>query len=266
MNQIEAKLPDASKDQWSQRGFVDYIVLLDWFSSVTDLKLGTTLQGLKDALYKVILYVFFICWIFFMFVSNKLNSSSKIVGSTISFITPQWDSITILRSEPLVLEGGYENWLLFYPMYTTNAKVRPPRQNIISTFPQCQYQSTVFFTCFEHSFILLFFFFILTVNFSYPSLEEPKPPSAPKPEPEVAAVLQESSVALLVNGVAPAESPIPQGTSVVAQTLPDIVDSPVTSSTNSGPDLSKMGTGAGTSIQSAASTKSFPQVFFKYTN
>ncbi len=53
--------------------------------------------------------------------------------------TPQWDSITILRSEPLVLEGGYENWLLFYPMYTTNAKVRPPRQNIISTLPQCEY-------------------------------------------------------------------------------------------------------------------------------
>lgn len=58
MNQIEAKLPDVSKDQWSQRGFVDYIVLLDWFSSVTDLKLGTTLQSLKDALFKVIVYVF----------------------------------------------------------------------------------------------------------------------------------------------------------------------------------------------------------------
>lgn len=54
VNQIEAKLPDVSKDQWSQRGFVDYIVLLDWFSSVTDLKLGTTLQSLKDALFKVI--------------------------------------------------------------------------------------------------------------------------------------------------------------------------------------------------------------------
>lgn len=54
VNQIEAKLPDVSKDLWSQRGFVDYIVLLDWFSSVTDLKLGTTLQSLKDALFKVI--------------------------------------------------------------------------------------------------------------------------------------------------------------------------------------------------------------------
>uniref|UniRef100_A0A672GIN6 Ubiquitin carboxyl-terminal hydrolase n=1 Tax=Salarias fasciatus TaxID=181472 RepID=A0A672GIN6_SALFA len=102
VNQIEEKLPDSSKEQWKRRGFVDYIVLLDWFSSVTDLKLGTTLQSLKDALFK-------------------------------------WDSITILRSEPLVLEGGYENWLLFYPMYTSNAKVRPPRQTIINTFPQCEY-------------------------------------------------------------------------------------------------------------------------------
>ncbi|KAG9352241.1 hypothetical protein JZ751_020654 [Albula glossodonta] len=52
VNQIEAKLPDESRDQWQRRGFADYIVLLDWFSSVTDLRLGTTLQSLKDALYK----------------------------------------------------------------------------------------------------------------------------------------------------------------------------------------------------------------------
>ncbi|KAI3376941.1 hypothetical protein L3Q82_000180 [Scortum barcoo] len=177
VNQIEAKLPDMSKDHWKRRGFVDYIVLLDWFSSVTDLKLGTTLQSLKDALYK-------------------------------------WDSITILRSEPLVLEGGYENWLLYYPMYTTNAKVRPPRQNIISTLPQ--------------------------LNFSYPSLEEPKPPAPPQPEPEVAHKTLEPSGAVLVNGVAPAEPPTSK-TSMVADNLPDIVDSPVTSSTNSGLDPNKKG-------------------------
>lgn len=53
VNQIEAKLPDVSKEHWRRRGFVDYIVLLDWFNSVTDLKLGTTLQSLKDALFKV---------------------------------------------------------------------------------------------------------------------------------------------------------------------------------------------------------------------
>ncbi|XP_026142702.1 ubiquitin carboxyl-terminal hydrolase 8 isoform X1 [Carassius auratus] len=110
VNQIELKLPAVSLDDWKRRGFVDYVVLLDWFSSVSDLKLGSTLQSLKDALYK-------------------------------------WDSSTILRSEPLVLDGGYDNWLLFYPMYSSNAKVKPPRQQTASTLPQ--------------------------LNFSYPSLEDP---------------------------------------------------------------------------------------------
>ncbi|XP_028435866.1 ubiquitin carboxyl-terminal hydrolase 8 isoform X2 [Perca flavescens] len=195
VNQIEAKLPEVSKEHWKRRGFVDYIVLLDWFSSVTDLSLGTTLRSLKDALYK-------------------------------------WDSITILRSEPLVLEGGYENWLLFYPMYTTNAKVRPPRQNIISSLPQ--------------------------LNFSYPSLEEPKPPTPPLPEPEVIPEPHEASAPVLVNGVAPAEPPASK-TSMVIDRLPDAVNSTVTGSTNSEQDLSKKGPVAGTSSQSPATAKAFPQ-------
>ncbi|XP_067275282.1 ubiquitin carboxyl-terminal hydrolase 8 [Pseudorasbora parva] len=112
VHQIELKLPEASLELWRRRGFVDYVVLLDWFSCISDLTLGSTLQSLKDALFK-------------------------------------WDSSTILRSEPLVLEGGYENWLLFYPMYTSNAKVKPPRQQESSALPQ--------------------------LNFTYPSLEEPKP-------------------------------------------------------------------------------------------
>ncbi|XP_057703169.1 ubiquitin carboxyl-terminal hydrolase 8-like [Corythoichthys intestinalis] len=149
VNQIEEKLPEVSKEQWNRRGSVDYVVLLDWFSSVTDLRMGTTLQSLKDALYK-------------------------------------WDSMTILRSEPLVLEGGYENWLLFYPMYTTNAKVHPPRQNIIqNTLPQ--------------------------LNFSYPTLEEPKPPTPP-PQPETEIItepipdpIQPSAPLLVVNGITPME-------------------------------------------------------------
>lgn len=98
------------------------------------------------------------------------------------------------------------------------------------------------------------------MNFSYPSLEEPKPPSAPEPQPDVTAVDKEPSVPVLVNGMAPAESPTTK-TSVLAQTLPDSVDSPVTGSTTSGPDLGKMGPGAGTSSQSAATPKAFPQVF-----
>ncbi|XP_070778673.1 ubiquitin carboxyl-terminal hydrolase 8 [Enoplosus armatus] len=193
VNQIEVKLPEVSKEHWRRRGFVDYIILLDWFSSVTDLALGTTLKSLKDALFK-------------------------------------WDSITILRSEPLVLEGGYENWLLFYPMYTTNAKVRAPRQNIISTLPQ--------------------------LNFSYPSLEEPKPPTPP--QPEVTPEPQEPAAPVLVNGVAPAEPPTSK-TSMITDRLPDTIDSPVTRSTNSGLDLNNKGPAAGTSSQSPATSKAFPQ-------
>ncbi|XP_034077166.1 ubiquitin carboxyl-terminal hydrolase 8 isoform X1 [Gymnodraco acuticeps] len=194
VTQIEGKLPDASKEHWKRRGFVDYIVLLDWFSSVTDLKLGTTLQSLKDALFK-------------------------------------WDSITILRSEPLVLEGGYENWLLFYPMFTSNAKVHPPRPNVISSRPQ--------------------------LNFSYPSLEEPKPVTPAQPEPEVTPEPQEASAPVLVNGVAPAEPPTSK-TYEVTDGPPDSLESTVTGSTNSGLDVSKKDPAAGASIQTPAN-KAFPQ-------
>lgn len=100
------------------------------------------------------------------------------------------------------------------------------------------------------------------MNFSYPSLEEPKPPIAPEPEPDITAVDKEPSVPVLVNGMAPTESPTTKP-SLLTQTLPDTVDSPVTNSTTSGPDLSKIGLGAGTSSQSVATAKAkaFPQVF-----
>uniref|UniRef100_A0A8C4WDM7 Ubiquitin carboxyl-terminal hydrolase n=1 Tax=Gopherus evgoodei TaxID=1825980 RepID=A0A8C4WDM7_9SAUR len=122
-NWIEAKLPDSSKEPWKKRGHVDYVVLFDWFSSARDLQLGTTLQSLKDALFK-------------------------------------WESKTILRSEPLVLEGGYETWLLCYPQHTTNAKVTPPprgkseavsvsckyREDILKTLKRINKQSKIIYT------------------------------------------------------------------------------------------------------------------------
>lgn len=120
-SKIESNLPEESKAVWHGRGHADYIVLLDWFSSVTDLKLGTTLQSLKDALYK-------------------------------------WETKTILKSEPFILDGGYENWLLCYPMFTTNGKVSVPRRS--------QAENT-----------------LLSLNFSYPSLEEP--PQLPVPAPSI---------------------------------------------------------------------------------
>ncbi|XP_062947315.1 ubiquitin carboxyl-terminal hydrolase 8 isoform X3 [Cynocephalus volans] len=122
---IEANLPDDSKDTWKKRGNVDYVVLLDWFSSAKDLQLGTTLRSLKDALFK-------------------------------------WESKTVLRNEPLVLEGGYENWLLCYPQYTTNAKVIPP--------PRGKNEEVS-----------------ISLDFTYPSLEEsvPSKPTAQMPTPPI---------------------------------------------------------------------------------
>lgn len=121
---IEAKLPDDSKDMWKKRGNVDYVVLLDWFSSTEDLQLGTTLRSLKDALFK-------------------------------------WESKTVLRNEPLVLEGGYENWLLCFPQYTTNAKVTPP--------PRGKNEEVS-----------------ISLDFTYPSLEESVPkPAAQMPPPPI---------------------------------------------------------------------------------
>ncbi|XP_027322135.2 ubiquitin carboxyl-terminal hydrolase 8 isoform X3 [Anas platyrhynchos] len=110
---IEARLPEDSRDQWKRRGHFDYVILLDWFSSAEDVKLGTTLQSLKDALFK-------------------------------------WESKTLLKNEPLVLEGGYENWLLCFPQYTTNAKVTPPQHSKIEAVT-------------------------VSLDFTYPSLEEPAP-------------------------------------------------------------------------------------------
>ncbi|XP_023789723.1 ubiquitin carboxyl-terminal hydrolase 8 isoform X1 [Cyanistes caeruleus] len=110
---IEARLPEDSRDSWKRRGQFHYVVLLDWFSSAEDLKLGTTLQSLKDALFK-------------------------------------WESKTILQNEPLILEGGYENWLLCFPQYTTNARVTPP-----------QHGKTEAVT--------------VSLDFTYPSLDEPAP-------------------------------------------------------------------------------------------
>uniref|UniRef100_A0A8K9UJL3 Ubiquitin carboxyl-terminal hydrolase 8 n=1 Tax=Oncorhynchus mykiss TaxID=8022 RepID=A0A8K9UJL3_ONCMY len=183
VNQIEANLPDASRETWKRRGFVDYIILLDWFSSVTDLKLGSTLQSLKDALYK-------------------------------------WDSTTILRSEPMVLEGGYESWLLFYPMYTSNAKVRPPRTHCYSTLPQ--------------------------LNFSYPSLEEPKPPTPPPPEPDPEPQAPPASLgSVQVNG-GPLEDLTPSHPQTPSTWMEaDATDSPHTGFTHPGVDHSKKDPGAG---------------------
>jgi len=52
---------------------------------------------------------------------------------------------TVLRNEPLILEGGYEEWLLCYPAETTNANVKVPTANddTSSSVPSCMSLSAI---------------------------------------------------------------------------------------------------------------------------
>ncbi|XP_044294510.1 ubiquitin carboxyl-terminal hydrolase 8 isoform X2 [Varanus komodoensis] len=164
-NWIEARLPDASKQPWKERGLANYVVLLDWFSSEKDLQLGTHLRSLKDALFK-------------------------------------WESKAVLQTEPLILDGGYENWLLCYPQYTTNAKVTPPQRNKNEAVS-------------------------VSLDFTYPSLEEPTPPPVPvvhvKPSvvevAEVTASDQEKGVEILKPSPSGSVAAIPKsdGLSAIVQ-------------------------------------------------
>ncbi|KAM5235535.1 ubiquitin carboxyl-terminal hydrolase 8-like [Ctenodactylus gundi] len=169
---IEAHLPDDSKDMWKKRGTVDYVVLLDWFSSAKDLHLGTTLRSLKDALFK-------------------------------------WESKTVLRNEPLVLAGGYENWLLCYPQYTTNAKVTPP--------PHRKNEEVS-----------------VSLDFTYPSLEEPLPPKPPAQIPPPSIEADESTEFLSDQDgrmrPRPASTPAEPATAPKAGVAPLIQPVPITKS------------------------------------
>ncbi|KAK3598058.1 hypothetical protein CHS0354_042431 [Potamilus streckersoni] len=91
---IEKSLPKDSEALWKQRGNVDHIVILDWNSTIDKVTLATPLKTLKDALFK-------------------------------------FDSTVIIRSEPLVLQGGYEQWLLYYPMASTNPTISTPSSSLV---------------------------------------------------------------------------------------------------------------------------------------
>lgn len=98
------------------------------------------------------------------------------------------------------------------------------------------------------------------VNFSYPSLEEPKPPVV-HPEPVVQPDTQKPPAPAVANGVAPAEPPTSK-TSVIADKLPDTHDSPVRSPASTGLDLNKKSPAPN---QSPATAKAFPQVLFLWS-
>ncbi|XP_046972302.1 ubiquitin carboxyl-terminal hydrolase 8 isoform X1 [Vanessa cardui] len=86
---LEQSLPAASKPVWAERASMDIIVMLDWSS--TAFIPGMTLHLLKTILLK-------------------------------------WDVKVQYSRQPLALSGGYEDWLLKYPAFTTNPQVIPPSQ------------------------------------------------------------------------------------------------------------------------------------------
>ncbi|XP_033725421.1 ubiquitin carboxyl-terminal hydrolase 8-like [Pecten maximus] len=99
---IEKHLPEDSRSLWQQRGHLDHIVLVDWSSTLDKVTIGTTLRTLKDALFK-------------------------------------YDSTVIIRSEPVVLEGGYEQWLYHYPQLTTNPHIKHSSVSTISSAPSLDF-------------------------------------------------------------------------------------------------------------------------------
>ena len=45
-----------------------------------------------------------------------------------------------LKHEPLVLNGGYERWLLYYPMYSTDPKVvKPDKGKTVNKYASCKF-------------------------------------------------------------------------------------------------------------------------------
>ncbi|XP_059143552.1 ubiquitin carboxyl-terminal hydrolase 8-like [Physella acuta] len=135
---ISANLPSKSTTSWSQRMNADHIILLDWNSTLENISIGHPLKTLKDALYK-------------------------------------FDTSCIIKSEPLVLDGGYESWLLFYPTLTTNPHVIRPSDSIPAKPPS----PTV------------------TLDFDYPDLDE-------KLKPKDVVSLQPAKLPLQ-----PAQLPLP---------------------------------------------------------
>lgn len=88
-DQLAEELPESSLFMFEKRDLVDFVILVDWRSKEVPTLPTVPLRVLRDAIWK-------------------------------------WSPKRYLKSEPMVLEGGYEDWLLRYPMHTTYAHPRVP--------------------------------------------------------------------------------------------------------------------------------------------
>lgn len=87
--ELSRSLPRESAELFDKRDLVDFVILLDWDSADVPQNNQAPLRVLKDAISK-------------------------------------WATQKVLRCEPMVLAGGYADWLLRFPMHTTNPHARAP--------------------------------------------------------------------------------------------------------------------------------------------
>ncbi|KAG1679602.1 Ubiquitin carboxyl-terminal hydrolase 8 [Nymphon striatum] len=78
---VQSNLPVEAIPQWNERKDVDYVIFLDQSSKIIDS--DNALHHLKEAICK-------------------------------------WDRVNKLKNSPLLLKGGFQDWILYYPTVTTN--------------------------------------------------------------------------------------------------------------------------------------------------
>lgn len=92
--------------------FINLLYLLAFISSVIFIKLHFV------SIFFLHTYSFFHCLTNFNFISYVF----------------QFDINMKYKSIPVMLEGGYEDWLSRYPALTTNALVSPPKESVNNKF------------------------------------------------------------------------------------------------------------------------------------
>jgi len=89
-SKVEKGIQSNHLSEWNSRDNAELVILLDWNSAFKRLSdLSDPLRSLHDCIWK-------------------------------------WDQEKVLRRRPVILEGGYTEWLESYPQFTSNPRVKPP--------------------------------------------------------------------------------------------------------------------------------------------
>ncbi|XP_031229116.1 ubiquitin carboxyl-terminal hydrolase 8, partial [Mastomys coucha] len=134
---IEANLSDDSKDTWKKRGSVDYVVLLDWFSSAKDLLLGTTLRSLRDALFKVGAFLITVTAIVRLCPTSEASKRPADMSGELSAGKAQREPLTRARSEEMgrIVPGLPLGWAKFLDPITGTFRYYHSPTNTVHMYP-----------------------------------------------------------------------------------------------------------------------------------